>query len=49
VGRKREKRNVYWILLGKYEGKRELIRPSVDGNIVLKYVLKKETERLRLD
>jgi hypothetical protein len=37
VARMRERRGVYWVLVGKPEGKRPLGRPGVDGRIILRW------------
>ena len=36
-----ERRGAYRVLVGKPEGRRPLGRPSVDGRIILKWILKK--------
>jgi hypothetical protein len=36
-----EIRNAYKILVGKPEGRRPLRRPSVDGRVILKWILEK--------
>jgi hypothetical protein len=40
-----ESRNTYGVLVGKPEGKRPLGRPSLIGNTVVKWSLKKENGR----
>jgi hypothetical protein len=44
-----ERRCVYGVLLGRPEGKRTLGRQSVEGRILLKWILKKGDDGHRLD
>jgi hypothetical protein len=36
----RERRRAYTILVGKFEGRRPLLRPRLNGKIILKWVFK---------
>jgi hypothetical protein len=36
-----ERRVVYWLLVGKPEGKRPLGKPGVSGMIVLRWIIRK--------
>jgi hypothetical protein len=45
VARKVERRDAYRVLVRKAEGKRPLGGTGVNGNIILKWVLKKERGR----
>ena len=40
VARTREKRNIYRVLMGKPEGKNKVEDLGVDGNIILKWVVR---------
>jgi hypothetical protein len=37
----RARRGVYWVLVGKPEGKNHLEDPDIDGKITLKWIYKK--------
>ena len=41
VARMRQGRGVYWVLVGKPEGKRPLGDPDVDGRIILGWIFRK--------
>jgi hypothetical protein len=36
-----ERKGVYWVLVGKPEGKSHLGDPSIDGRVILKWVFRK--------
>jgi len=36
-----ERREAYWVLVGKHQGKNHLEDPGVDGRIILRWIFRK--------